>query len=170
MEANLKLTYRLRDIVWIVLMSPFSWQCQNLSLLSLLFVTDWRVVARIKRKWEWSDIWKYVFARDCRAKITLCTILYCTMQNVCVLNFWQNSPLRAFWCLQHLTFLPSVYPGSSWHRRSCSLCVALAWPDQKTPCPGSWAGRSRPAWLCSEKTKIKASKVNIKVKCYKIDT
>ena len=27
-----------------VLMSPFSWQCQNLCLLSLAFILDWRVV------------------------------------------------------------------------------------------------------------------------------
>ena len=26
-------------------MSPFSWQCQNLCLLSLAFIIDWRVVA-----------------------------------------------------------------------------------------------------------------------------
>ena len=26
-------------------MSPFSWQCQNLCLLSLVFIIDWRVVA-----------------------------------------------------------------------------------------------------------------------------
>ena len=38
------LTYRLLGIVWIVLMSPFSWQCQNLCLLSLALITDWRVV------------------------------------------------------------------------------------------------------------------------------
>ena len=25
-------------------MSPFSWQCQNLCLLILAFITDWRVV------------------------------------------------------------------------------------------------------------------------------
>ena len=25
-------------------MSPFSWQCQNLCLLSLVFIIDWRVV------------------------------------------------------------------------------------------------------------------------------
>ena len=28
-------------------MSPFSWQCQNLCLLSLAFITDWRVVSVI---------------------------------------------------------------------------------------------------------------------------
>ena len=38
----------LWGIVWIVLMSPFSWQCQNLCLLSLAFITDWRVVLGIK--------------------------------------------------------------------------------------------------------------------------
>ena len=27
-----------------VLMSPFSWQCQNLCLLNLAFIIDWRVV------------------------------------------------------------------------------------------------------------------------------
>ena len=31
-------------IVWIVMMIPFSWQCQNLCLLSLAFIIDWRVV------------------------------------------------------------------------------------------------------------------------------
>ena len=35
------------DIVWIVLFSPFSCQCQNLCLLSLVFITDWRVVLGI---------------------------------------------------------------------------------------------------------------------------
>ena len=29
-EADLKLTHGLWGFVWIVLMSPFSWQCQNL--------------------------------------------------------------------------------------------------------------------------------------------
>ena len=38
------LTYRLWGIVWIVLMSPFSWQCQNLCLLTLAFIIYWRVV------------------------------------------------------------------------------------------------------------------------------
>ena len=32
--------------MWIVLMSPFSWQCQNLCRLSLAFILDWRVVSR----------------------------------------------------------------------------------------------------------------------------
>ena len=35
------LTYRLWGVIWIVL---FSWQCQNLCLLSLAFIIDWRVV------------------------------------------------------------------------------------------------------------------------------
>ena len=39
-------TYRLWGIVWIVLMSPFSWQCRILCLLSLAFILDWRVVCR----------------------------------------------------------------------------------------------------------------------------
>ena len=34
----------LRGIIWIVLMSPFSWQGRNLCGLSLVFVKDWRVV------------------------------------------------------------------------------------------------------------------------------
>ena len=34
-------------IVWNVLMSPFLWQCQNLCLLSLAFIIDWRVVGTI---------------------------------------------------------------------------------------------------------------------------
>ena len=38
-EADLRLTYRLTGIVSIVLTSPFSWQCQNPCLLSLLFIT-----------------------------------------------------------------------------------------------------------------------------------
>ena len=45
----------LWGIVWIVLFSPFSWQWQKLSLLSLEFITDWRVtfilvVKRSKRQ------------------------------------------------------------------------------------------------------------------------
>ena len=40
----MKLTYRLLGIVEIVLMSPFSWQCQNLCGLSLAFIIDGRVV------------------------------------------------------------------------------------------------------------------------------
>ena len=43
-EDDLTLTYGLWGIVWIVLMSPFSWQCQNLCLLSLAFIINWRVV------------------------------------------------------------------------------------------------------------------------------
>ena len=43
-EADLKLTYRLWGIVWIVLMSLVSWQGQNLCLLSLAFIVDCRVV------------------------------------------------------------------------------------------------------------------------------
>ena len=43
-KLNLTLTYRLWGIVCIVLMSPFSWQCQNLCLLSLAFLIDWRVL------------------------------------------------------------------------------------------------------------------------------
>ena len=43
-EAYLTLTYRLWGIVWIVFISPFSRQCQNLCLRSLAFITDWRVV------------------------------------------------------------------------------------------------------------------------------
>ena len=43
-EADLKLTCRLWGIVQIVLMSPFSWQDQNLWGLGLGFITDWRVV------------------------------------------------------------------------------------------------------------------------------
>ena len=41
----MKLRYRLWGIVGIVLMSPFSWQGQNLCGLSLVFVKDWRVVS-----------------------------------------------------------------------------------------------------------------------------
>ena len=43
-EANLKLTYRLRGIIGIVLISLFSCQGQNLCGLSLTFIVDWRVV------------------------------------------------------------------------------------------------------------------------------
>ena len=43
-EVNLTLTCRLWGIVWIILMSPFSWQCQNLCSLSLAFIKDWRIV------------------------------------------------------------------------------------------------------------------------------
>ena len=39
-EADLTLTYRLWGIVWIVLMSPFSWQCQNLSIMCLTFMEN----------------------------------------------------------------------------------------------------------------------------------
>ena len=48
-EVDLTLTYRLWGIVWIILFSPFSWQCQNLCLLSLVFITDWRVVGSFQR-------------------------------------------------------------------------------------------------------------------------
>ena len=34
-------------------MSPFSWQCQNLCLLSLAFIIDWRVVTIIPNLGEW---------------------------------------------------------------------------------------------------------------------
>ena len=45
------LTCRLWGIVWIVFMSPFSWQCQNPGLLSLAFICiDWRVVRGKKIK------------------------------------------------------------------------------------------------------------------------
>jgi len=47
MEANLKLTYRLWGIVCIILMSQFSWQCQNPCRPSLAFKIDWRVVVSI---------------------------------------------------------------------------------------------------------------------------
>ena len=40
----------LWGIIWIVLMSPFSWQGQNLCGLSLAFIVDWRVVVSM----EWS--------------------------------------------------------------------------------------------------------------------
>ena len=48
-KPTLKFTYRLWGIVWIVLMSPFSWQGQNLRRLTLVFVKDWRVVKHIKK-------------------------------------------------------------------------------------------------------------------------
>ena len=44
-EADLTLTYRLwGTIIWIVMISPFSWQWQNLCWLSLVFIIDWRAV------------------------------------------------------------------------------------------------------------------------------
>ena len=46
-EADLRLTCGLWDIVGIVLMSPFSWQCQNPCGLSLAFIIDWRVVGSL---------------------------------------------------------------------------------------------------------------------------
>ena len=46
-EADLTLSYRLWGIGLIVLMRPFSWQCQNLCLLSWAFIIDWRVVANL---------------------------------------------------------------------------------------------------------------------------
>ena len=46
-------------------MSPFSWQCQNLSLLSLAFITDWRVVPGFSF---------FVVLRDLRKYYLLCNI------------------------------------------------------------------------------------------------
>ena len=57
-EDDLTLTYRLWGIVWIVLMSPFSQQCQNLCLLSLAFIIDWRVVTGF---FTWTEeVWLWI--------------------------------------------------------------------------------------------------------------
>ena len=64
MEDDLTLTHRLWGIVWIVLMRPFSWQCQNLCFMSLAFIIDWKVVLWInlpkadsKRALFWNGCW-----------------------------------------------------------------------------------------------------------------
>ena len=49
-----KLTWnspRFWGIFWIVLMSPLSWQCQNLFWLSFAFIIDWRVVVLFELFW-----------------------------------------------------------------------------------------------------------------------
>ena len=62
-EADLKLRYRLKGIVWIVLMSPFSWQCQNPCRLSLAFIIDWRVVPICWYQWNpWASLGYVVMA------------------------------------------------------------------------------------------------------------
>ena len=46
------------------LMSPFSWQCQNLCLLNLAFIVDWRVVHWISFKlilWHCFLIWWQIY-------------------------------------------------------------------------------------------------------------
>ena len=49
---------RFWGIVWIVLMSPFSWQCQNPCKLSLTSIIDWRAVQGTPPVARKANTWK----------------------------------------------------------------------------------------------------------------
>ena len=113
--SKVSVTYRLWGIIWIVLMSPFSWLCQNLCLLSLAFIIDWRVVSMFQFQFSIANIWFFFNYEKSQEA------------NFAIDPTWMSCPLAVMICCAAPVGC-GWWPGWSW------TWVITVWPV-----PACWA-------------------------------
>ena len=133
-------------------MSLFSWQCQNLCLLSLAFIIDWRVVLAYKRAWSGTKTGGYVrlgyFDCPCDVSLHLVFFPYAGLKYSICKVFYQ-APVSLLQGGQWFDVQPIFQASCQQQGLQWACGLPWCWPSQKVMRSGNNCSAK---WFCKPET------------------